>query len=244
MTPRKKIVKESISERESETSAEVMPGGLPQPEFDLIPHEVLQDKIQALRDRATIKNDKGEDVDFEGEAKEDFVEAFEEGYPILKRTLTGLYELGTFLHGVRTKLKPHKLYHAWLDYAGIPRGTAQSYVQAYERFQDKLPRFASLGIRKLLIASRLPNCADYVEEHEDEIASQTTEELEKEVKKLRQKKPVKETKVGRKPTYFSVGSYRVRPSLDGNKITIEGMTKKEQEDFLAAIKELLSRKKD
>lgn len=240
----KKIIREPISKSEPETSVEVLPGGLPQPEFDLIPHEVFQDKIAALRERATIKNDKGEDVDFEGEAKENFVAAFEEGYPILKRTLSGLYELGTFLHGVRTKLKPHKLYHSWLDYAGIPRGTAQSYVQACERYQDKLPRFAALGIRKLLIASRLPDCADYVEQHEQEIASQTTEELEKEVKKLRQRKPAKETKVGRKPTYFSIGSYRIRPSLDGNKITIEGMTKKEQADFLAAIKELLSRKKD
>jgi len=239
----KKIVRERVGKSEPETSVEVMPGGLPQPDFDLIPHEVLQDKIRALRERVTIRNDKGEDVTFEGTAKEDFVTAFEEGYPILKRTLAGLYELGTFLHGVRTKLKPHKLYHAWLDYAGIPRGTAQSYVQAYERYRDRLPRFAALGIRKLLIASRLPDCADYLELHEHEIASQTTEEFEKEVKKLRQRKPSRETKVGRKPIYVSIGSYRVRPSLDGNKITIEGMTKKEQEDFLEAIKELLSHKK-
>jgi hypothetical protein len=235
---------ESASDVKPEASVPALPEELPQPELPLIPHEVFQDKIRALRQRATIRNDKGEDVAFEGEAKEDFVTAFQKGYPILERTLRGLYELGTFLHGVRTKLRPHGLYHAWLDYAGIPRGTAQSYVQAYGRYREKLPRFAALGIRKLLIASRLPNCADYVEQHEQEIASQTTEELEKQIKELKHGRQDKECRAGRRPSYISVGSYRIRPSLDGNKITIEGMTREEQADFIAAIKELLLGKKD
>ena len=215
-----------------------------QPKVDVIPPEVFQGKIEALRGLSTIRNDKGEYVDFGGQAKEDFLTAFEEGYPILERTLSGLYELGAFLHGVRTKLRPHKLYHAWLDHAGIPRGTAQSYVQAYERYGGRLPRFAALGIRKLLIASRLPDCAEYVEQHEHEIASQTTEELEKQVKALRQRKQGKGKKAGRRPRFLSVGPYRIRPSVDGTKITIEGMTKKTQDELIEVVKRWLSQDKD
>jgi hypothetical protein len=205
---------------------------------------VFQNKVKALRECTTITNDRGEEIVFDGEAKEDFVSAFEAGYPVLQKTLTGLYELGSFLLGVRAKLKPLKLYHTWLDYAGIPRGTAQSYVQACDRYREKLPQFSGLGIRKLLIASRLPDCVDYVEKHEQEIAAQTAKELEKQVKRLRQQKQHKATRVGRKPKYISVGAYRLRPSMDGSKITIEGTSKSEQEDLIVAIKELLSRSKE
>ena len=243
MAVERKSVKEVPGEYQDANRTRNSPVTLVQPKVDLIPPEVFQGKIEALRGLSTIRNDKGVDVDFDGQAKEDFLTAFEEGYPILERTLSGLYELGSFLHGVRAKLRPHKLYHAWLDYAGIPRGTAQSYVQAYERYGGRLPRFAALGIRKLLIASRLPDCAEYVEQHEHEIASQTTEELEKQVKALRQRKEGQGKKAGRKPRYFSIGSCRIRPSMDGTKITIEGMTKKTQDELIEAIKKLLSQAK-
>jgi hypothetical protein len=244
MTAKRKIIREPIGDVEPEISADVLSAEPSRSEFALITREVLEDKIRALGERSTIRNDKGDIVPFDGEAKEAFIKEFRKGYPILEKTLTGLYELGKFLDGAREELKPHKLYHAWLDYAGIPRGTAQSYVQAYGRYGDKLPRFAGLGIRKLLIASRLPECADFVEEHEQQIASQTTEELEAQVKKLREPKQIKDTKVGRKPTYISVGSYRIRPSGDGTKITIEGLSGPEQAKLIEAIKEMLSQGKD
>ena len=243
MAVERKILKEVSGEYQDATREKTPPVTLVRPKADLIPPEVFQNKIEALRGLSTIRDDKGDNVDFDGQAKEDFLSAFEEGYPILERTLSGLYELGSFLHAVRTKLRPHKLYHAWLDYAGIPRGTAQSYLQAYERYGGRLPRFAALGIRKLLIASRLPDCAEYVEQHEQEIASQTTEELEQQVKALRQRKESRRKKAGRKPRYLPVGSYRIRPSMDGTKITIEGMTKKTQDELIEVVKRWLSRDK-
>ena len=100
----------------------------------LISHEKFREKILALQNLAAIINDKGDEVLFDGEAKERFIAAFKDGYPVIERTLTSLYELGNFLHSVRARLKPLKLYHTWLDYAGIPRQTAQNYVQAYERY--------------------------------------------------------------------------------------------------------------
>ena len=244
MAVESKIVKEDSGEYLDANRTRNSPVTLVQPNVGLIPPKVFHRKIEALRRLSTIRNDKGVDVDFDGQAKADFLSAFEEGYPILERTLSGLYELRSFLHGVRAKLRPHKLYHSWLDYAGIPRGTAQSYVQAYERYGGRLPRFAALEIRKLLIASRLPDCAEYVEQHEHEIASQTTEELEEQVKALRQRKEGRGKKAGRRPTYLLVGSYRIRPSMDGTIITIEGMTKKTQDELIEAIKRWLSQDKE
>ena len=209
----------------------------------LIAPEKLKERVEQLRALETITNDKGQEVPFEGEAKEIFVEAYEQGYPVIANTLDSLYSLGRFLDDVRTKLKRHKLYYKWLEYAGIPQGTAQSYVQAYNRFGEELPRFAPLGIKKLLIASRLPNCVEYVEEHEDDIAALSADELAKQIKQLRQKGR-KKGKGGRKPTYLDIGKVRIRPSQDGTRLIIEGTTQAKQKEIIEAIKGLLSQEKE
>jgi len=225
--------------------AEALPSisSAPEGSVGLIPQEKLHERIQQLRGLTLIRNDKGEEVAFDGTVKEDFLSAFEAGYPVIERTLASLYDLGGFLHGVREKLKPHKLYHTWLDYAGIPQGTARNYLQAYERYGEQLPRFAPLGIKKLLIASRLPNCVEYIEEHEKDIAEQSAVELEKSVQQLRQRRQ-KKSNAGRKPKYFDIGRFRLRPSLDGTRLTIEGITETKQAELIEALKVLLSEVKD
>jgi hypothetical protein len=225
------------------TDALAAPSEGPPSVAGLIAPEKLKERVEQLRALETITNDKGEEVSFDGEAKEIFVEAFEAGYPVIASTLDSLYSLGRFLHDVRTKLKPHKLYYKWLEYAGIPQGTAQSYVQAYNRFGEELPRFAPLGIKKLLIASRLPNCVEYVEQHEDDIAALSADELAKQIKQIRQKGR-KKGKGGRKPTYEEIGKVRIRPALDGSRLTVEGLTKAQQKEILEAIKALLSQGKE
>ena len=156
--------------------------------------------------------------------------------------MDGLYKLGAFLDDVRAKLKPRKLYHTWLEYAGIPQGTAQSYVQAYNRFGEELPRFASLGIKKLLIASRLPDCVEYVKQHEEEIVSSSAQELEKQVRQLRQKGK-KKGRSGRKPEYLEFGKVRIRSSHDGTRLSIEGINKSKQDEIMEAVIALLSHKR-
>jgi hypothetical protein len=216
------------------------PATVPQSDVALISKDKFMEKIQALRDQTSIKNDRAEEVPFEGEAKELFISAFEGGYPAIELALTSIYELGDFLYDVREKLKPHKLYYAWLDFAGIPQRTATNYVQVYERYTDKLLKFGHLGIKKLLTASRLPNCADYVAENEQTIAEQSAEELGRAVKALRSKRKKTETGRGRKPNYIEIGQSRIRPSMDGTKLIIEGITKKKQAELIEAIKGLLS----
>ena len=213
----------------------------PAMEVGLISPVHFQEQLKALRERATIKNDKGEDIPFEGEAKEEFIRACEEGFPVIEKAFSRLYELGRFLLDVRSRLKPQKLYYAWLEFTGIPVGTARNYLQAYVRYRERLPQFAHLGIKKLLIASRMPDCVDYVEHHEEDISKQTAQELEEQVKARRKKarNPDKKPR-GRKPTVQEIGRLRIWPSLDGTKLRIEGMTSTERDQLIETIKTLFS----
>jgi hypothetical protein len=243
--PRKRIVTPVAVE-----PAEVLPGTMPvsAPEAEEMPLAMISRdrflaKIQTLRERETIKNDRDVEVPFKGETKADFIRACEESYPVIERTLSSMYEMGNFLRGVRDRLKPKKLYHTWLELTGIPQGTAQNYVQASERYSDRLPQFAHLGIKKLLIASRLDDCVEYVQKHEQVIQEQTAEELEKRVRALRRRR---ETRTGggdgrgRKPISLQVGRFKIYPSMDGTKLRIDGLSKTKQAKLIQALKDMLS----
>lgn len=227
---------------------EVLPDAMPVPApgvtempVGMISRDRFLAKIQALRERESIRNDKGVDVRFEGKTREDFIRACEESYPVIEKTLSSMYEMGSFLCGVRDRLKPEKLYHTWLETTGIPQGTAQNYVQAYERYTDHLPQFAHLGIKKLLIASRLEDCVQYVQKHEQTIAEQTAGELDKHVKALRMKRRARSGDGrGRKPVFLQIGKFKICPSMNGSKLTIEGLSKDRQSRLIEAIKDLLS----
>lgn len=96
---------------------------------------------------------------------------------------------------------------------------------------------------KLPYSLSLPNCVEYVEQHEEEIASGSADELAKQVKQLRQKGR-KKGKGGRKPMYVEVGKIRLRPSQDGSRLTIEGTTNAEQIEIMEAVNALLSQAKE
>ena len=141
----RKIVKPKEESATAPTEALTAPSESPQSAAGLIAPEKLKERVEQLRTLEKITNDKGEEVPFEGEAKESFVEAFESGYPVIASTLESLYNLGRFLDDVRTKLKPHKLYYRWLEYAGIPQGTAQSYGPGLQPFRGGTPPLCSAG---------------------------------------------------------------------------------------------------
>jgi hypothetical protein len=62
------------------------------------------------------------------------------------------------------------------------------------------------------------------------------------VKALRSAKKEKraESARGRRPTYISIGKSKIRPSQDGTRLIIEGITKKKQSELIEVIKSLLS----
>jgi hypothetical protein len=197
----------------------------------MIGAEKMQSMIQALRSQKKIVNDQQKEVDFDGEAKEDFIAACEDGYPIIERTLNSIYEIGKLLSEVRSKLKKKKLYNTWLTFVGIPRRTAHNYVQAYDRFADRLPEFSCLGIKKLLIASKLPSHVRYVEANLERLAQQSAQDLEDEVNALLGK-PVKKASRPERANKMEIGNYRITASQDGSRIVIECTSKSDQEKLI------------
>jgi hypothetical protein len=204
----------------------------------------LKEMLGELRAKDKITTDDGAEIEFDPETKEYFIGACEKAYPIIQQSLNSMYEMGRFLHGVRSELKPKKLYSTWLEFTGIPRRTAHNYLQAYEKFQDRLPEYSYLGIKKLLITSRLPDCTNYVDKNIQRIAKESATELEKEVKALLAKERPKGTGRGPKPRRMDVGKYVLRPSLDGKKLTIEGLSEKKRAQLIEIIKSVLLQEKE
>jgi hypothetical protein len=154
-----------------------------------------------------------------------------------------LKHLNRYLSEVRRILKPKKLFLRWMEYTGFPKRSSYNTLLLHERYGQKLPEFAYLGTRKLLAASHLENCVEYVEKHEEEIVKETAEDFEKRVRKLRAKKTKKDGR-GRKPQYTEVGGCKIRLSENGTRIVVEGLSKKRQAALLEVIKDALSQEKD
>ncbi len=239
--------KEAKETQEAMTALDAPPLPLPvaTPQTEDVPVGIIspdrfEDKIKALRASNRIKNDAGVDVNFEGESKEEFLQMCEQSYPIIARHFETIYEMGEFLHEVRTRLRPHRLYYSFLEVTGMPERTARNYVQTYERFRDRLPQFAYLGIKKLLIVSRLDDCVEYVQEHEEAIAAQTAEQLVQQVKARRKKAvPPGKKPRGRKPTCITVGECKMWHSTDGTKLRIEGLTETQAKEIIKAVKSMV-----
>jgi hypothetical protein len=234
------VMKQEIAEVASVGPQEALP--VPTETMTLVPRDKFEKAVQGLQESVTIKNDKGEEVPFDGDTKEAFIGLFQKAYPVMGAMMQSLYETGHLLSEVRKALKPQKLFLTWIRYTGIPERTAYNYLRVYEGFGEQLPQLSHLGIKRLLIASRIPNCAEYVQDNEEIIATEPAEEFEKQVRTLRAKREKK--KGGRKPKFVEVAGCKVRPSGDGTKILIEGLTAKRQKEVLEGIKELLSKSKE
>lgn len=203
----------------------------------LISPEKFQMQIDSLRASTTIKNDDGDEVSFEGEAKEEFIRLYREGYPLVERAMKSIHETGRFLFDVRRALKPKKLFLTWMSFTGLQERNSYRYLKIYERYGDHLFEFAHLGMRKLSAAAQLKNCVEYLEEHVEDAEKQTVQQFEDTIRKLKANKP--KTGRGRRPSYEEVAGYKVRRTGDGTKITIEGLSQKRQEELFEAIKKLL-----
>jgi len=211
----------------------------------VVGEERFQQIMAELDHRQKITDDKGQEIEFTGDIKAEFMGACKTAYPVIKKTYEGINDLGKILGEARAKLKPLGVYHAWLAFINLPRRTAQNYAQVYDRYGEHLPEFAHLGIRKLLIASKLENCPEYVAQNLPKIESETADELETEIKSaLKKAKKPKKPGGGRPSKALIFGDCTVRASSKGNKITIEGLTENTQAQLLEALKGWLSQDKE
>lgn len=210
----------------------------------IIEPERFRQIVAALDQREKITDDRGKEIEFTGVVKKEFIGACQTAYPVVSKTYEVINDLGRILSEVRAKLKPLGVYHAWLEFINLPRRTAQNYVQVYDRYKEQLPEFAHLGIRKLLIASKLDDCTDYLAKNLPKIEEKTAQDLETEIKSVLNKtKQAKKRGGGRSSKALRIGDCILRASLKGDKITIEGLTKRRQAQLWEAIKELISQHK-
>ena len=101
------------------------------PAISLVSQDKFREQINSLQEFATITNDKGEEVPFEGEDKEQFIRLAEEAYPIAEKMAKTMTEAGRFLHKVRDTLKPKRLFLTWLKITGFPERNSYNYVHVY-----------------------------------------------------------------------------------------------------------------
>jgi hypothetical protein len=243
MPKRKDVASAKKPESVSRTLEETQPAPLEQPQtVGVVSREKFQQVIQGLHDSSTIRNDKGQEVPFSGQTKDIFIDLCEKAYPVVRSMMQSLYDTGHLLSEVRKALKPQKLFVTWIRFSGIPERTAYNYLRVYERFGEHLAQLSHLGIKRLLIASRVPNPVEYVQNHEEAIMAEPAEELEQKVRNLRANQIKK--KRGRTPSYLEVGGCKIHPSKDGSKITIVGLPEKRQKEIIEGLKVLLSQPKE
>jgi len=207
----------------------------------LVPVDKFKEQVAGLRRSTTINNDKGDEVAFHGESKENFIRLFTEGYPVAGKLLEAVYDTGRLLYEVREILKPKGLFLTWMEMTGFRGRRYYRYIRVYGRFGDALARFSHLGIRKLEAASKLENCVEYLERNAGDAEKQTVMEFEQTIRNLRARK--KKGSRGKQPKFEEIAGCKVRRSEDGKRIEVDGLSKKKQRELFAAIKDVLSKAK-
>jgi hypothetical protein len=211
----------------------------PFPQLSISSEKTFQRFLEHLGRTSTIENDERKQVEFAGEDKELFITLFKKAYRAINNMAHSIYEVGRVLVEVRDILKPKGLFVAWACYAGLPTSTIYSYVTLHDRYQEELPQFSHLGVKKLLAISRLDDCISYVKQNERDLELKSANQVAREVReKLQVAKKAKAS--GRKPRFERFEGYIIRSSGDGTKVVVENLTKDAQKKLVQAIKDALS----
>jgi hypothetical protein len=238
MAPKKKVPDVVIVPPEHHETQQLQTG-YDRESIEELQADKLRGIVETLENMPQITNDVGEEMDFSGDTKETFIGYFVEGYEIVDRMLSSIHETGRFLADVRNNLKPQKLFLTWLNYAGFPTATAYNYLRLHDHYQEDLPRYSQIGVKKLLAVAKLTDCKEYMNENVEEIALKPATDVVREINERLKQRPKKKGG-GRKPEYEIFHGVVIRPSGDGSRIVLEKLNKKDQETLIQAIKVALS----
>lgn len=184
-------------------------------EVSLVDQSKLKAILDELRKRKTIKDDKGEDIDFTEALKASLVGDIESAYPVLASALGNIYDTGRFLFEVRERQKKNRLWMSFQEIVGMRKSATNNYIRVYEGFLDRLPEYGHLGVSKLQAIARLKEPFAFLEAHKDEVEKadvrSVTTMVQAEVKAKRKKREKKETT--KESKQVNVGSYRDRKSV-------------------------------
>jgi hypothetical protein len=240
-------LREAESETESPAQEEhvqedsISMPAVPEEITGMVGQEKLQEIMNGLRNLARITNDEGEEVDFEGSAKEAFLKDVEGAYPIFGAALCSLYETGKYLYEVRERQKQNHLWMKYQEISGQSTSFINNYIRVYESFRERLPDFSHLGISKLEVVARLKEPVAYIEAHQEVLEKAPFKEVRQIIKAEKEKGVKRRSK--RKETYEDVGSFRLKLPSNGRSLTISNLNKELQKELMDVLKAHLSQRK-
>ncbi|MEW6532036.1 MAG: phage Gp37/Gp68 family protein [Thermodesulfobacteriota bacterium] len=197
--------------------------------------------VDELRKRKTIRDDKGEEIDFTDALKKSLVTDVESAYPVLASALGNIYETGRFLFEVRERQKKNRLWMSFQEIVGMRKSATNNYIRVYDRFGDRLGEYGHLGVSKLQDVARLKDPFAFLESHKDEVEKSDVRSVTKMVRaEVDAKRKKRDKKEGRQ---LDVGSYRIEVSKNGRLLKIHNLNKDVRERLVEHLKEFLSQEK-
>jgi hypothetical protein len=207
----------------------------------LVEQNRFQEIMNDLRKLDRIMNDNGQEIDFEGSTKETFLNDVEGAYPLVGAALNSLYETGKFLYEVRERQKPNHLWMKYQEITGLSTSFINNYVRIYEKYGDRLPEFAYMGVSKLEVVARLNEPIAFIEANREVLEKAAFKEVRQRVK-AEKEKGVKH-RSQRKAAYEDVGSFRLKLPSNGRSLTISNLNKELQKELMEVLKGHLSHRK-
>jgi hypothetical protein len=239
--------KEAENERESPAQEEhvqedsISMPAVPDQITGMVGREKLQEIMSGLRKLDRITNDDGEEVAFEGSAKEAFLKDVEGAYPIFGAALSSLYETGKYLYEVRERQKQNHLWMKYQEISGQSTSFINNYIRVYESVRERLPDFSHLGISKLEVVARWKEPVAYIEANQAFLETASFKEVRQKVRTDKEKGVKHRSK--RKETYEDVGSFRLKLTSNGRSLTISNLNKELQKELMDVLKAHLSHRK-
>jgi len=210
----------------------------------MVDESKLKDILDELRQRKTIKNDKGEEIDFTEDLKTSLEKDVQKAYPVLTSALRNIYETGKFFYEVRARQKKNHLWMSFHEIIGMRKSATNNYIRVFDRFGTRLGEVGYLGVSKLQVLARLKDPFAFLEAHRDEVEKgevrSVTSMVRDEVEAQRQKR---DKKSKREPQAVDVGSYRIKLATNGRVLTIQNLNKDLQNKLVEHLKKLLSHEK-
>jgi hypothetical protein len=198
--------------------------------------------VDDLRRRRTIRDDKGDEINFTEDLKTSLANDVEKAYPVLAAALTNIYETGKFLYEVRERQKKNRLWMSFQEIVGMRKSAANNYIRVFERFGDRLSEYGHLGVSKLQDVARLKDPFSFLETHKEQVEKadvrSVTEMVRAEVNASRRNRRKREPKI------LNIGSYRIKIAGSGRGLTIHGLDKDMQNKVMEFIKQFLSQEKE
>jgi hypothetical protein len=211
----------------------------------VIGKDALAAIIARLKSQDHIDNDKGELIKFSGEVRDTFVADVKKSYPVVKAMVSNIFDTGKFFHEAKERQKKNGLWIAFTDTIGLSRRTAHNYIQAYERLGTSMSDYSYLGVTKLLTVTRVKKPVEYLKEHADEIAQESTVQVRQRVAQETKRNTSGQKR--RKPTekVEEMGYQNVKAALapNGRVLKLMGLNKELQEEILKLVKSHFSKKK-